>query len=444
MRGLFKTEVKVAQLSGYISDITEYHHGEASLQDAIIGMAQNFVGANNINLLVPSGNFGTRRAGGNDYSSPRYIFTQISDITPYIFRKEDSDILTYVEEDSRTVEPVTYAPIIPLILINGTNGIGTGFSTRLWCYNFVDIIKNLKLLLSGKNPLELTPWYKGFKGKITKLDETTYESHGIYEIIDENTIIIDELPIEIWTDSYKDFVDSLIADDPKNPEPNKLFKNITHDSGNNFIKIKLEFLDNSLQALSKKGEIEKKLKLSKRHPITNMHLYNSHEKIQKYNSALDILKEYYEYRLRLYDLRKNYHIKFLEKKLNIINWKIKFIDDIITGKIIIFNIGKSKTKSEIINKLSELKYPLVDESYDYLISLPIVSLTDEEKNRLIGIQTTELAEYDAYKNTSIQTIWLSELAELEKIYYKWLAESISELENKDHEIIEDKKKGKKK
>ena len=138
------SEIRVAQLSGYVSEHATYHHGEASLQGAIIGMAQDFVGSNNINLLKPNGQFGTRIMGGNDSASPRYIHTEINPITDLIYRKEDLPLLKYLDDDGLPVEPEYYVPIIPMVLVNGMVGIGTGWSTNIPQYNPVEIIKNIK------------------------------------------------------------------------------------------------------------------------------------------------------------------------------------------------------------------------------------------------------------------------------------------------------------
>jgi DNA topoisomerase-2 len=141
-RKLFSNEIKVAQLAGYVSEITAYHHGEQSLQQAIIGLAQIFVGTNNINLLVPNGQFGSRVLGGGDASSPRYIFTLLSELTRLIYKEEDNAVLNYLEEDGQDIEPEYYMPIIPMILVNGGVGIGTGFSTNIPQYNPEDVIKS--------------------------------------------------------------------------------------------------------------------------------------------------------------------------------------------------------------------------------------------------------------------------------------------------------------
>ena len=130
-----KREVKVAQLAGSVGEMSAYHHGEASLMGTIIGLAQDFVGSNNINLLMPIGQFGTRLAGGKDHASPRYIFTQMSPLTRLIFNANDDPLLKYLNEDNQRIEPEWYMPIIPMVLVNGADGIGTGWMTKIPNYN---------------------------------------------------------------------------------------------------------------------------------------------------------------------------------------------------------------------------------------------------------------------------------------------------------------------
>ena len=165
---LKKNEIKVSQLAGYVSDKTNYHHGEKSLHDAIVNLAQDYVGSNNINLLHPSGQFGTRLLGGKDHASPRYTFTYLSKITKYIFREEDNPILNKLNEEGMSIEYEYYMPIIPMILVNGAEGIGTGYSTLILKYNPKDIIKNIYNIMDNKEIIPMNPWYKNFKGKIYK------------------------------------------------------------------------------------------------------------------------------------------------------------------------------------------------------------------------------------------------------------------------------------
>jgi DNA topoisomerase-2 len=165
-------ECKVVQLAGYIAEQTAYHHGEASLHSTIVNMAQDFVGSNNIPFLEGIGQFGTRSQGGADFASPRYIFTKLSPITRSLFPESDDPLLEYLEEDGHVVEPKYFIPVIPTLLINGSQGIGTGWSTNVPSYNITDIIKSVEMKIRGlsNNDIisKLKPWYHGFNGTIEK------------------------------------------------------------------------------------------------------------------------------------------------------------------------------------------------------------------------------------------------------------------------------------
>ena len=209
-----KTEIKVAQFSGYVSEHSGYHHGEASLNAAIVGMAQNFVGSNNINLFEPNGQFGTRLQGGRDSASERYIFTQLNKLARLIYRNEDDAILTYLDDDGQSVEPIYYVPIIPMVLVNGTKGIGTGFSTDIMCYNPSQIIAYIKHKVAGASASTsaptIEPFYKNFKGTIRRVSDTKYLLKGCYTILDDKKVRITELPVGTWTDDYKKFLENSI------------------------------------------------------------------------------------------------------------------------------------------------------------------------------------------------------------------------------------------
>jgi len=207
-----KSEIRVAQLAGYVSENAAYHHGEASLQGAIIGMAQTFVGSNNINLLMPNGQFGTRLMGGSDSASPRYIHTELNKLVDYIYPQSDFPLLEYTEDDGLKVEPKYYVPILPMVLINGMTGIGTGFSTNIPQFNPLEIVQNIKLKLDGKEYLEMIPWFQGFTGTIVQKDEKSFITKGLYKIMSQNTIEINELPIGKWIEDYKLLLDSMVIE----------------------------------------------------------------------------------------------------------------------------------------------------------------------------------------------------------------------------------------
>ena len=214
-----KSDVKVAQLSGYVSEHSAYHHGEASLAMTIVNLAQDFVGSNNINLLVPSGQFGTRLQGGKDHASPRYIFTRLHPVCRAMFPECDDPLLNYLDEDGQRIEPDFYYPVVPLVLVNGAEGIGTGWSTSIPNFNPRDLIANIRLLLSGEEPAQMHPWYRHFNGTI--VDEVVkgdirYTVTGEYEIRDECTLVVTELPLRSWTSDYKEFLEEMLA--PKEKE----------------------------------------------------------------------------------------------------------------------------------------------------------------------------------------------------------------------------------
>lgn len=452
-RNLYNNEIKVAQLAGNVSEVTAYHHGENSLQQAIIGMAQIFVGTNNINLLSPNGQFGSRIQGGSDASSPRYIYTLLSELTKLIFKEEDNCTLNYLNEDSQVIEPEYYIPIIPMILVNGAVGIGTGFSTNIPQYNPNDIIdscinicnkisdeninvasdNDIHKLYNVINDIDIenyVPYYLGFKGTIQKNDKDIYESKGIYNWLDDTTVEISELPVGFWTEDYKEFLESIILNNQFNL---KSFE--SHYTAKN-IKFILKFTPGSRTLYGNSDKFQNNFKLvsSKNLSVNNMHLYSSSGAIKKYKGTSDIIKEWAKVRILKYYERKNHQVKNLQKEYNILSAKIRFILDVIAGKIKIMNI-----KLDVIaEKLNELNYPKIykdsDNSiddnelikgYNYLIKMPISQLTLDRKIILEKEVEDLKNKLDKLKQTNIEKIWLNELVILQN---KW---------NEHKKIIED-------
>ena len=425
--GAFKRKlyelVKVAQLSGYISEHTGYHHGEASLQGAIINMAQNYVGSNNLNVFHPKGNFGSRRMGGEDAASPRYIETKLNKFTKIVFNKRDDSVLKYKMEESNSVEPEVYYPIIPMILVNGSRGIGTGYSTFVPQYNPKDLVSNIVKYLSG-TPMEkldeLTPWYKGFTGVIEKKqklkpsDKESYNIYGVVTIINENKVRVKELPIGVWTENYLQFLSNQMED-------GDFIVDYINNSTNNKVDIEIIFSNGRLQQLLKSDTLYSKLKLINSMSIQNMHLYKNNV-ITKYKSANAILEDYIQLRLQAYTERKINFVKILSNEMKVLKYRKKFIEQILEKEIII----ERKKKVEIINQLVEQEYPQLAinlgsvESYDYLVNLPLFSLTMEKIDEINAEYKAKKDELDNYKNTTVESLWLEELKEFEQVYDEWL------------------------
>ena len=398
-KGLY-TDMKVAQLSGYISEHTSYHHGEVSLQGTIINMAQDFVGSNNINLLVPSGQFGTRITGGKDSASPRYIFTKLQSIVKTLFNEHDNFLLDYLDDDGMSIEPKYYIPIIPMLLVNGSEGIGTGYSTNIPCYNPVDIIANLNKLIDSNGEAELTPmkpWYRGFTGTIELEESTRYITTGVWKR-EINSIIVSELPIGKWTQNYKEFLETLVDSGE--------ILDYRNGSDDKSIYFKVIFQKTVLDLLEAKGEIVKKLKLTSYINTSNMHVFDEKCEIRKINSPEEIIDRFYKVRKEHFVKRKAYLIEKLNFEYTLLESKIKFIKLVIDSKIIIFN----KKKDFIVKQISVHSLLKIDDSWDYLLDLKIWTLTEEKIKDLETKMKSMSTELETLRLLSINTLWKSEIS----------------------------------
>jgi DNA topoisomerase-2 len=449
------TEIKVAQFSGYVSEHSGYHHGEASLNAAIVGMAQNFVGSNNINLLMPNGQFGTRLQGGKDSASERYIFTQLNKITRTLFPDADDKILSYLNDDGQLVEPVYYAPIIPMVLVNGSKGIGTGFSTDIMCYNPSQIIQYLKNKLTSSSSdfgvTEFTPYYEGFKGTIQKIsEEGKYLFKGKYEKLASDKIRVTELPIGYWTDDFKEYLESLTETVDKNGKKInpivKEYDDMSRDTTVDFIVTLHKGKLAELEAVSLDhgcNGLEKQLKLFTTNNTTNMHLFDAHDKLKKYEKVQEIINDYSVTRVELYQKRKEYLIGALSQDLMLLSNKSRYITELLEGSVDL----RRKKKEEVVQMLKNKKYETVnqDEEYKYLVKLPMDSVTEENVARLNKEHADKVAELEYVKTTTTSQMWLKELEMLEKEYnkYREARENAVKVVGKTHCGSSEKKKVKK-
>lgn len=432
-------DIKVAQLSGYVSAETSYHHGEASLQQAIIGMAQDFTSSNNINILYPNGNFGSRFGGGKDAASPRYIYTRLPNITKAIFHKDDSKLLNYLNDDGTMIEPEWFMPVIPMILVNGCEGIGTGYSTYIPPYNPKDIIENINRIMDDKQPLEMKPYFKGFNGNIEETSPGTFVSRGKWERVSDLQIKITELPIGMWVTIYKEFLESLIpgtgttskkSGGNEKKKSNKSFElkdvqNKTTDENSNIVFI-VEFKHiDDLNKLIKNKTLEKELKLCKTFSTNNMYVFDDNLLPIRYSKPTDLLLDFYDIRFEFYTKRKEWLVKKLTRELNILQSKVRFIEEYINGKL---DINK-KSKETIINLLEEKGYKKfgnidfdmneTDEdtsgnNYDYLIKMPIFSFSLEKINELNNQTESKNKELNEILSKSEKDLWKNDLENISK------------------------------
>ena len=437
------SEMKVAQFSGYVSEHSCYHHGEASLNGAIIGLAQNYVGSNNINLFMPCGQFGTRLMGaGRDAASERYIYTYLNPITRKLFPELDDNILKYNEDDGVIVEPIYYAPIIPMVLVNGAKGIGTGFSTDIMCYNPIQIIDYLvgKLNNTNMKTLVIQPYYQGFKGTIYPCDEqcNKYVIKGCYEILGNDKIRVTELPIGTWTQDYKEFLEQRLTSNTGTSNKEELIKDFKDNSTDLNVEFEITFYPGQMSKLLLEKHdyniegIEKYLKLYSIQSTTNMHLFNEKEQLRKYQTVYEIIDAYYAIRYDYYAQRKDYIILKLNAELKTLSAKARFIQYNLDTTIDL----RKKSKDEIFTILTNFKFDLGENGdFNYLIKMPMDSVSKENVEKLMKEHEQKKAELETIKAQTLEEMWLKELEELKIAYVDFL-----KLPNKVEELTKKMKK----
>jgi len=380
-------EPKVAQLAAYVSEKTSYHHGEVSLADTIVKLAQDFVGSNNINLMKPIGQFGSRLLGGKDAAQTRYIYTLPSEQTRKFFDVKDNPILTYMEDDGHKIEPEYYVPVIPMVLVNGTEGIGTGFSCYVPPFNPTEIKNNIERALEGQNIIPLNPWFKGFKGTVEKEDKHTWIFEGRWT--EDDFIHITELPPGRWTQDYKEHLDSLIE------------KKIISGYKN---KSTIENVDFEIYNYTGNAII-KDFKLQKAIHTSNMHLFHPKFGIKKYESAEEILVDFLEIRLDLYKKRKANILNSFIKEQNELQNKCRFIQNVVDNTIVIFK----QKKTSIEKKLEDLKFVKINSDYDYLLNIKTYQYTEEEIEKLNNKLKEIQKEIQTLKKTKIVDLWKADI-----------------------------------
>ena len=441
-RNLLK-EIKVAQFAGYVSEHSAYHHGEMSLNKAIVNMAQEFVGSNNINLLLPNGQFGTRLQGGKDSASERYIFTQLNDVVKNLYIQQDASVLNYLDDDGTPVEPEFYVPIIPMILVNGSKGIGTGFSTEVLNYNPIDIISYIKNKIQKIDDMpDLNPYYSGFKGQVVKIEEQKFMFVGCYEKVKKDVIRVTELPVGYWTQDFKDHIEYMMENtDKKGKKKQPIIKDYNDMSTDTVVDFTITFVNGKLEQLENKSipngrnQLEKQLNLFTTKSTSNIHLFDEKHRMCKFDNVENIIDYYMPIRYKYYELRKEFMIKALKREVMILHNKARFIEEQCEDKLDL----RRKKKEQVNSLLESREYDMIDDDKDfkYLVSMPMSSLIEENIDKLRSERDEKKKQLKILKNTTIETMWISELDELSKQYEKMLQKRETRMTG------EKKKKGKK-
>ena len=414
-------EMKVAQLAGYVAENSSYHHGEANLFGTIINMATCYVGSNNIPLLYRGGQFGTRLMGGDDAAAARYICTRLETLTRYIFPEVDDMLLTNRIEDGIQIEPVFYCPVIPMVLVNGVSGsIGTGWSSSIPCFNPLDLCTYLENWLKQVPPIQLTPWYRNFKGTIERdaSHASRYVTTGIYKKVN-NKVTISELPVGVWTDNFKEKLEDLVDQ--------KIIKDLKNYS--DIEKVHFEFSDMEGQ------NSEEQLKLHSYLSMTNMVLFSLDGHIKKYDSVSDVIHEFAEKRLDMYSKRKDKLIQVIETKLEKEKLSKRFLEDVMENRLVVFK----RKEDDILKDMLSLGYKHVgtttlaqaqeqeqeqeqenDNPFSFLLRMPVRNFSYEKISALSKtIQDLE-KEKESIEKLKPADMWLNDLDKFKKAYSEWI------------------------
>jgi len=460
------SEIRVAQLAGYVSETAAYHHGEVSLTGAIVGMSQNYVGSNNLNLLAPNGQFGTRLMGGKDAASARYIHTQLMPIVKALFKKEDNAVLAYTEDDGLPVEPETYLPVLPMLLVNGVIGIGTGFSSTVLPYNPVDITAALRARLSGITgslvDRVLTPWWFGFRGSVVGADDQqTWTTRGLYEFVshETHTIRIKELPVGCWTKDYKSFLDQMLTDQEEAKKKKEKGtgaddgkgtgagakkgkgagsgtddgKTITwlHHYEEAYNDVDVDFLlhldpDAYHTARAYPSQFEKHFGLTTSFKTSNMVAFNVKGHIYRYASTGEVLEEFCGERLSAYGKRKAHELARLLDELVELRAKLLFVKAVLDKRLVIANVEDEP----LLAALKGLGLPALStagegdglKGYEYLLRMRVDRLKASAVVELEREVAETQAKHDALAARTPEALWLADLDEFDAAwadYTEW-------------------------
>lgn len=445
-------KMKVAQFAASVSEKMAYMHGEKSLEGATIGMGQDFVGSNNIAYFKKKGNYGTRSMLGKDAASGRYIFLANGKFNPLFYKKEDEHILDIIVDEGQDIEPVTLLPILPMHLVNGVCGIGTGSSTYIPPHNPLEICFWLECKIKGISLPNLKPWFRGFNGKIEMklrmkkanseseedqeediynnededeedkdqdlnfVDENTKISMSTYGIYEEQgnsrkKITVTELPIGRSIDKYEIML--------KKMRENKLITKYDDYSTAEVPKFEIYGMKNPSL---------KKLKLIKTYGMSNMVLLDNDNRPVKYKNANDIMETFYSIRLSYYDKRKKYILKNIQETIQLLNLKIKFILSVLKGieiiqensNITLEDMNKAggiltigKNKQNIMIQMNRCGF---DE--DLLKKISLYNLTKEETDKFKEKINQLENEYKIKEQTKPEQFWLDDISEFVKVYCK--------------------------
>jgi DNA topoisomerase-2 len=387
--------LKVFQLSGKVASDCYYHHGDASLSNAIITMAQRF--KNNAPLLEEDGQFGSLRSP--QAGAPRYIGTKLSENFKLIYK--DFELLEYKEEEGESIEPKYFLPIVPAVLLNGSSGIAVGFASNVLNRDIKSIIDACVKVLAGKEPGEVKPSLNGFNGEFIQDKENNkrWIIRGKYDKVNTTTVKITELPPSMTYEKYEDILDKLVDD--------KVI--VTYDDN---CKDNIDYTIKFTRSYLEKLDEEKLIKLLKLEESSTEIFSTLDEfgKLMIFENTSDIIKYFVDFRLKYYHKRKQFLLDKMNRELKILSNRGRFIKAIIDGKLKVNNVSKSI----IIEGIEAMNLDKIDDSYDYLLRMPIYSLTKEMYDKLKEDFTIKKEEIKVLESTDPKDMYILDLTELKK------------------------------
>ena len=390
-----ETGIKVSQLAAAIALVSAYHHGEASLESTIVKLAQDYPGANNLNYLKPIGQFGSRLSDAN--AATRYIFTDLEASFRKLFKKDDDLILKHLEEDGEQIEPERYLPILPNVLVNGANGMGTGFATNIFPYNPEDLRKYLMdKLKTGKTSVKLVPWFRGYTGKVERLVTGQVQLTGKVEKASSTKLIVTELPIGVQHDAYKEVLLGL--------QDLELIKDFESESTVNGFRFILD-VPRTTGYMSDE-ELLLKLKLVAKN-TENLTVWLPNGKLKAFKTPEALVDAFLEYRLGRYEDRRQARIAELREKLETLNEKVRFIELYLTD-------GMAGTVSKM--KKVELEEFLAGEGFKHvaeLLDIKIYNLTQDNIDKLLAEVQLQLQLVDYFEKSTKESLYLKDLQDLD-------------------------------
>lgn len=367
----------------------------SSLENAIITMAQKF--KNNAPLLEEDGQFGSLRSP--QAGAPRYIGTKLSDNFRLLYK--DFELLDIKEEEGEKIEPRFFLPIIPTVLVNGSSGIAVGFASNILNRDVKSIIDACTKILNGKSISEIKPSLIGFTGDYIQDDENNkrWIIRGRFERVNTSTVKISELPPSMTYEKYEEILDKLVENKDIVSYDDNCKDNIDYTI--KFTRSDLEKLDDD--------KLIRLLKLEE----SSTEIYSTLDengKLKIFDSITDIIKYFVEFRLKYYHKRKQFMLDKMNHELKVLSNRGRFIKAILDGKIKINNVPKA----EIVTQIESIGLDKIDDSYDYLLRMPIYSLTKELFEKLKEDFSNKKVEIKNLEETDPKDMYLSDLDELKK------------------------------